>query len=247
MKKYLFIAIVFLLSVLACNFSVTPAVQSPLPTAFLLPTQTPFPVFTEVSTQTLTPLPTPTIVSPTVTPSPTPVPTYVVQKGDSLTSIAAKFGLTVQYLVARNNICNPNMIFDGQVLTLQGDIPEHTVAWPTNTNRQILVVIKQQKIYVYDNNMLLNTFCVSTGLGDSATRTGKFHIISKIKQANMSDHKEVAWVMYFYQKNAFRSADWDVTFGWPSTKGSIDMQPQDARWLYHWADQGTTVIIMNNP
>lgn len=42
--------------------------------------------------------------------------TYVVRYGDTLAGIAARFGTTVQALVAANNIFNPNHIFAGQVL-----------------------------------------------------------------------------------------------------------------------------------
>lgn len=41
---------------------------------------------------------------------------YVVQKGDTLTSIASKYNTTVKELVAKNNIKNPNKIYVGQIL-----------------------------------------------------------------------------------------------------------------------------------
>lgn len=176
-----------------------------------------------------------------------PPGTYVVQPGDTLTSIAAEFGLTVAYLVARNNICDPNIIFDGQVLKLRGPIHESAIPSPTNTNQQIFVMREQQKVYVFTKGLLLHTFCVSTGVDTSRTPSGKYHILSKTKRANMIDRGGVDWVMYFKGKLAFRSADWDAPFGWPSTNGSIDMRPDDARWLYHWAGVGMTVIIRDDP
>lgn len=43
---------------------------------------------------------------------------YVVQSGDTLSGIAAKFGTTVADLVKINNISNPNLIYPGEVLKI---------------------------------------------------------------------------------------------------------------------------------
>jgi LysM repeat protein len=50
-------------------------------------------------------------------PSPTPI-SYVVQRGDRLTAIAAQFGVSVDAIVALNNIKNPDHIEAGQVLLI---------------------------------------------------------------------------------------------------------------------------------
>lgn len=45
---------------------------------------------------------------------------YTVQKGDTLTKIAAKYGTTYQALAALNNIKNPNYIRIGQKIKVNG-------------------------------------------------------------------------------------------------------------------------------
>lgn len=73
------------------------------------------------SLPTSTPVPEqPTQVVPTATTTPLPpTPTaYVIQRGDSLTSIAARFNTTVGALVQQNGITNPNRIFAGQQLII---------------------------------------------------------------------------------------------------------------------------------
>lgn len=44
---------------------------------------------------------------------------YVVQRGDTLSGIAFRFGTSVACLAALNNLVNPNVVFVGQVLRVQ--------------------------------------------------------------------------------------------------------------------------------
>lgn len=50
----------------------------------------------------------------------TTVKTYTVVSGDNLSSIASRFGTTVQAICKLNNIANANLIYPGQVLKLTG-------------------------------------------------------------------------------------------------------------------------------
>ena len=50
--------------------------------------------------------------------------TYIVKKGDTLSSIASKYGLTYQYLAKYNNIVNPNLIYPGQVIKIPSNNKE---------------------------------------------------------------------------------------------------------------------------
>jgi LysM repeat protein len=43
---------------------------------------------------------------------------YTVQRGDTLFSIATRYGVTIQALSAANNLANPNQIFVGQRLVI---------------------------------------------------------------------------------------------------------------------------------
>ncbi len=70
---------------------------------------------------TATPAPQVTATpAPTATPGMTPR-TYTVQPGDSLSAIAAHYGVDVYYLAQANGIWNINHIYVGQVLVIPGD------------------------------------------------------------------------------------------------------------------------------
>lgn len=63
----------------------------------------------------------PASIATEVTGSPTPLvipDTYVVQEGDTLYSISAKFNIDLASLVEANNLSDPNDIQVGQELTL---------------------------------------------------------------------------------------------------------------------------------
>ena len=53
-----------------------------------------------------------------VSPQTTSYTTHIVQAGESLSRIAARYGVTLQALVTANNIANPNQIFVGQSLRI---------------------------------------------------------------------------------------------------------------------------------
>lgn len=94
-----------------------PAVPPITPTPTAAPTATPRPTAPPTPTPTLTPLPSST-PTPTASPSPTPPRTYVVQKGDTLNEIAARFGVSVRDLMERNGITDPTKLQIGQVLII---------------------------------------------------------------------------------------------------------------------------------
>lgn len=52
------------------------------------------------------------------TPAPGSANTYTVQRGDTLSGLAERFGTTVDELVKGNNIKNPNLIYAGQILII---------------------------------------------------------------------------------------------------------------------------------
>lgn len=83
------------------------------------------PPYTVPSTPTpLNPNPPPVTAPGTTIPISNNGGTYIVQSGDSLSGIAARFGTTVSYLMALNpSITDPNVIYIGQVIATAGNPP----------------------------------------------------------------------------------------------------------------------------
>ncbi len=86
-------------------------------------------------------LPNPGLHLPTATPIPPNLPrgtklNYIVQSGDTLAVIAAKFNSTVDDIVKENNLADANAIFVGQTLVIPVNIVTPTATRPpTSTPR----------------------------------------------------------------------------------------------------------------
>ena len=140
---------------LVITYTPRPATPTYTPTATVTPSRTPTPTDTPIPTDTPTPTatrpapsPTPsstataisvvTRVTNTATPTPivattTPAPpvTYTVQVGDTLSEIAARFGVTLAALIEANDITDPRLIRPGRVLIIP--VPGATVVASVST------------------------------------------------------------------------------------------------------------------
>jgi LysM repeat protein len=90
--------------------------------------EAPAPVETPVETPSATPT-TPVVDAPT-----TVVGYYVIQTGDSITRIGAKFGVSVQSILDANGLTRSSIIYAGRTLTIPGVVtPAATVTASTGT------------------------------------------------------------------------------------------------------------------
>lgn len=98
----------------------------------LSPSYTPTPSAREAASSpnsTVTPS-----LAPQATLTPTPEAsdvTYIVQSGDTLTSIAKRYGVTIQAIAVANNLSNPDFVWVGQVLVIPTDTPPTSTPIPT--------------------------------------------------------------------------------------------------------------------
>jgi lipoprotein-anchoring transpeptidase ErfK/SrfK len=182
-----------------------------------------------------------------------PPATYTVVRGDYLSAIAARFGVSTAELIALNSLANPSLIHAGMVLTLPAgsapsltpdDRPEPTLA----EGKEIVVVLTQQKVYAYENGELLQEYLVSTGLAATPTVQGDFavyrHVPSQLMRGSDYYLPDVQWVLYFYRDYALHGTYWHSNFGHPMSHGCVNMRNEDAEWLYNWAPDGTSVRVI---
>ena len=97
----------------------TPSARpTPEPSLAPTPPPTPSPTITPVPTPAPTAVPATPAPTPTVAPTPAPQQTYVVAEGDTLASIAERFGTSVSALQQANGIEDPDEIVIGAVLVI---------------------------------------------------------------------------------------------------------------------------------
>lgn len=228
--------------------SCSPALSNTTPTATNQPnlvitikteTNTPGPMIEPSAEPTLVPTTTPTSV-------PTPLPgEYIVKAGDSLSEISQIYGVSIGLIALKNGITDTNLIYPGQVISIPN--PNEPLLETVETGKKIVVFLSEQKVYAFENGVLIADFLVSTGLDDTPTVQGSYYITTKLDSTNMSgpgyNLKDVPWTMYFYQGYSFHGTYWHSNFGQPMSHGCINMKTEEAKWLYDWSPIGTPVTI----
>lgn len=239
MKKIiLFIVLVLAGTGTACNFPSQILAES-------TPTETPFMV-PDLPGVTHEPTATPFIVTPTPFPTDEPL-FYTVGRGDTLTKIADKYNLSVEYLAKINSLENQDRISAGQVLLLKTKEEVLERAY-SEKGKKVLVPLSEQKAYALENRSVIKEFVVSTGVADHPTLLGKYQIYVKLKLDRMIgpgyDLPNVPWVMYFFKGYSLHGTYWHHNFGHPMSHGCVNMQTSDAEWVFNWSEVGTTVWIV---
>jgi len=181
--------------------------------------------------------------------------TYQVTSGESLWSISLKLGMPMYHIMEANEGLTTNNIQAGMVL----DIPSRDILLPLPVvqNKRIVIDISEQRMTVYEDGDVRNTYIVSTGVSDSPTMAGVFQVQTHELNAYASN-----WDLYMphfmgiYEAwpgfmNGIHGLPllsgggrlWASTLGSPASYGCIILDLGAAEDLYNWADPGVVVEI----
>ena len=184
-------------------------------------------ILTENPVETITPRPsatsfptnTPTIL-PTITLTFTPQPT--------------------------STIISPTPQEDSNPNTLPIQFGE-IVADTLEDGRWVEVDLANQMVRAYEYDQVKKEFLASTGTAAHPTVKGNYHIYVKNRYADMRGPgyylPNVPYTMYFYQSYGLHGTYWHHNFGTPMSHGCVNLQTDDAAWLYQWASVGTLVHV----
>ena len=179
---------------------------------------------------------------------------HLVQRGDTLFSLARRYGTTVEALAQANSLRNHHTIYVGQRLAIPGaqaapasPAPPPVHPSPASAEGWIDVDLSTQTLVAYEGGRAVHSCRVSTGLASTPTPTGRFRIQTKSLAQTMSGpgyyRSNVPHVMFFYRGYSLHGTYWHSNFGHPMSHGCINLPQSDAAWLYDWASIGILVVI----
>ncbi len=177
--------------------------------------------------------------------------THIVEAGQELALIAREYGVTIDDLVAMNEISDANLIYVGQELTVPADgafIPDNVPAAPTPSGRSIVVDTEAQRIYAYENGEMVHSHLTSTGRAQTPTVLGDYRIYVKYTETDMrgADYhlEDVPYTMYFHQGYGIHGTYWHNSFGRPMSHGCVNLPIDEAQWFFNFASVGTLVRVI---
>ena len=185
--------------------------------------------------------------------------TYIVQRGDTLSSIAFRFDVSLLDLIEANGILNPSLIYAGQILAMPGaTVSAGPIQPPSSPGgpKSILIDISEQHLYAFEGEILVFSFVSSTGLPGLDTRPGTFAVQNKIPNAYGANWNiwMPNWLGIYWAGNLQNGIHalpilpgggrlWAGYLGTPVSYGCIILGIEEAQLLYDWAEVGTPVII----
>jgi lipoprotein-anchoring transpeptidase ErfK/SrfK len=180
---------------------------------------------------------------------------HVVQAGDSFASLGRRYGIPYPWIQQAN--AGVETLFPGQTLTIPS--PDEMLPLPVIENKRIVVSISQQRVWVYENELLKWDWPASTGIDDSPTAPGIFQIQSHEPNAYAANwdlwmpdflgvYRPVPTSTFMNGFHGFPTQGgsqilWTNSLGRRVTYGCILLSNENARLLYDWAEPGVVVEI----
>ncbi len=120
--------------------------------------------------------------------------------------------------------------------------------------KYIYVDISEQKLYAFTNGVLDNSFLISTGRKGKDTPQGITEVTDKLLWhdyrwyygPNDSRNYNIPNVKYnlrFRQYYYIHYAYWHRNFGQQMSSGCVNVNFENAEWIYYWSEVGTPVEI----
>ena len=160
---------------------------------------------------------------------------HIVKRGETLTSIAADYRISVSRLLAANPGINMHLIHPGQSIRIPG-LPS-----PSSLPYSISVSLSQRKLTLFHRGNVQKTYPVGVGKMLTETPTGDFVIINKAP--NPGGPYGTMWMSLSKKSYGIHGTNNPSSIGKFVSKGCIRMHNRDVEELARIIPIGTPVRI----
>ena len=133
-------------------------------------------------------------------------------------------------------------------------VPQTAAVQAPGSGKWIAVNLSAQTLVAYEGDWPVFSGRISSGLPRTPTPVGTFSVFTKLVADDMAGGSyatgdayflpKVPYVMYFAAGGyAIHGTYWHNNFGNPMSHGCVNLQTDNARWLFDWAPLGTTVVV----
>jgi len=121
-----------------------------------------------------------------------------------------------------------------------------------NLYRHIDINLSTQRATLYENDQVVNSWLVSTGLPGTATPTGNFKVFAHTAKQDMGCYegapyctKNVPWITWFTTNIGFHGTYWHNNYGNRMSHGCVNLPIDLAKYVYDWSPVGLEVSVHN--
>ncbi|WP_435743301.1 L,D-transpeptidase family protein [Microbacterium sp. PMB16] len=121
-----------------------------------------------------------------------------------------------------------------------------------NVFRKIEINLSAQRAYLFENNKVVNSWAVSTGLPGTPTPTGNFKVFAHTAMQDMGCYEgapycteDVPWITWFAPNIGFHGTYWHSNYGQRMSHGCVNLPIDLAKYVYDWSPEGLEVAVYN--
>jgi lipoprotein-anchoring transpeptidase ErfK/SrfK len=127
-----------------------------------------------------------------------------------------------------------------------------SLVFQTGRNKVIDVSLSRQVMTLLEDDAAIWSAPVATGVRGAETPIGTYSIQAKMARARFRgvnpdgsryDIPNVNWVLPFWGDYTIHGAHWRGRFGAPASNGCISLTDANAKFVFDWAEEGTTLIV----
>lgn len=157
---------------------------------------------------------------------------YTIKKGDTLTTIAQAFDVTVKSILELNEELNPNNLTVGEIICLP----------LAPSPIEIIINVSGKRLAVFRNGKLDKEYIVATGKPQTPTPTGTFTIVNK--EVDPGGPYGTRWLGLSIRGYGIHGTNAPEAIGTAASNGCIRMYNEDVEALFDITPIGTVVRIL---